>query len=108
MTRKPSPDGVRVWICGVCGHHGQWGPGWAIHGSIRDEENGKPVLIACSVQCRIAHTARGEGEKRPARDSMYYSLPPKDGGGELLPVAASQFHYHARLPRTVGPDGGAA
>lgn len=100
--------GVRVWACGVCGKHGQWGPGWFVFGSICDEEDDKPVLVVCSFACRSKSKEGKEGKEgnfRPVHESFYHSLPAKDGGGELVRVQPGRFHYHARLPRTVAPDG---
>lgn len=94
--------GVRVWWCGVCGRHAQWGPGWAIRGSIRDEEDGRPVLIVCSEECL---NRASEGAERPLGDSYYHTLEPRKGGGELIEVAPSRFYRHARRFPTSGSKG---
>jgi hypothetical protein len=41
----------RYHRCSACGTIGQWSEAWSWHGSMRDIDEGRPVLKACSQDC---------------------------------------------------------
>ncbi len=42
----------RVWECYVCHKKEVWSTGWMVYNSIRDQEDGSPLLVSCSDVCR--------------------------------------------------------
>jgi hypothetical protein len=48
----PEKKEPRIWRCYVCGREAAWSDGWAVYNSIRDQEEGSPLLISCSEKCR--------------------------------------------------------
>lgn len=47
--------GQRVCKCSVCGYQSVWQPSWSWYGSLRDEDDGKPVDAVCSDGCKAKY-----------------------------------------------------
>jgi hypothetical protein len=45
-------------MCNGCGNWGEWSQEWSWFGSLRDREQGRPIIKVCSNECRAAVQAR--------------------------------------------------
>lgn len=48
-------DRKRIHTCSICRRKDTWGPTWSWFGSIKEEEDGKPVPKFCSDECKARH-----------------------------------------------------
>lgn len=56
---KPGEPQRRIHVCTVCEYRGIWTDAWQWFGSLRDEDEGGPIVKVCSEKCRREATARG-------------------------------------------------
>ncbi len=54
LLPKPE-DGRRLHTCSMCGRTDTWGDTWEWYGSMREWDDGKPLIKVCSVKCKQDH-----------------------------------------------------
>jgi len=56
--------------CSICGVNQEWNDNWSWYGSIKDMENGLPIVKTCSEECReIAGQAPIESKPKKRKES---------------------------------------
>jgi hypothetical protein len=49
FAEKRCPAGMHT--CSICGFRGFWTDRWAWYGSLKDDEEGSPIIKTCSDEC---------------------------------------------------------
>lgn len=57
--RRRTIGGKRLWRCWHCDNLDPWGPTHGWYGSIKEEEDGLPIVTFCSDRCRDGLIAAG-------------------------------------------------